>query len=207
MGRHTGPKGKLVRRFEANIFGNPKFDRLLAKQESAPRQFRGNRRGRNRTSDYGLQLVEKQKLKYTYGMRERQFRKLFGRALRQPGITAENMLILLEARLDNVVFRMGLAPSRDAARQLVGHGHVRVQGRRVNIPSFEISEGDEITSKESTRSQTLIRRNLEESASREVPPWLEVDADNLAGKVVRLPLRQEIDSVANEQLVVALYSK
>ena len=152
-------------------------------------------------------MLEKQKLKFAYGLREKQFRVIFNRALRKKGITGDILLILLESRFDNVVYRMGWAGTRDQARQEVLHGHLKVNGRRVNIPSYQLREGDTITVKDAPRSQALIRRQMEENASRPTPEWVSVDKENLSGQTTRLPLREEIQSVADEQLVVELYSK
>lgn len=208
MARFTEPKGKVVRRFGVNLFGNPKFDRLLAKKSHAPGMHGGGgKQARKKISEYAKQLNEKQKLKFTYGLREGQFRVIFHRAQRQTGITGDSLMVMLESRLDNVVHRLGFAPSRDAARQMVTHGHVKVNGRRVNVPSATLREGDVVTVKDSARSQKLVRGNLEASLSREAANWLIVDKENLAGQVLRLPLRAEIPTVANEQLVVELYSK
>jgi len=206
MSRNQTPKGKIVRRFGTNIYGNPKFDRLLAKKPHGP-GMHGANQGRRKISEYAKQLIEKQKLKCTYGMGEKPFRVLFQRALRKDGVTGENLMILLEGRLDNVVYRMGMAPTRDAAKQLVTHGHIKVNGRRVNIPSYSVREGDVVTVKDSNKSQNLVRLNLEEAASRELAEWVFVDKETLAGQVMRLPLREEIPTIANEQLVVELYSK
>ncbi len=206
MSRFRGPKGKVCRRFGINIYGNPKYDRLLAKRPTPPGDH-GPKQRRRKTSEYGQQLVEKQKLKYAYGLREKEFRHVFRRALAQKGITGDNLLILLESRLDNVVFRLRWAATRDQARQLVLHGHLKVNNRRVNVPSYQVREGDVITVKDSSRSQALVNRYVEENASRPAVDWLTVDGDNLKGEVVRLPLREEIQTVANEQLVVELYSK
>ncbi len=206
MSRFTGAKGKIVRRFGLNIYGNPKFDRILGKRPNKPGAH-GGKHSRRKISDYGAQLTEKQKLKYTYGIRERQFRVTFARALRQKGITGDNMLILLESRLDNVVYRMGLAPTRSAARQLINHGHVKVNDRRVNIPSFQLHDNDDVSPKDSARSKALFQRNLENSSDGEMPEWVAVDREHMRGKFLRPPIRTEIQSVANEQLVVELYSK
>jgi len=206
MSRFRGPKGKIVRRFGVNIYGNPKFDRLLARRQNPPGMHGGNK-GRRKISEYGKQLIEKQKLKYTYGLRERQFRVTFKRALRHKGITGDNLMIMLESRLDNTVFRMGMAPTRDAARQLILHGHLKVNNRRVNIASFQITPNDTVTVKESTRSRGLVQRYVDENISAEIPEWVSVDRDNLKATVDRVPLREEIPTIANEQLVVELYSK
>lgn len=207
MSRYTGPKGKIVRRFGANIFGHPKFDRLLAKRPNPPGMHAGGRRGRQKVSEYGQQLIEKQKLKLAYGVRERQFRIYYKRALRLEGITGDNLLVLLESRFDNVLYRLGMAPSRDAARQMILHGHMKINGRRCNVPSYQVQAGDEITIKDSARSQALARRWLEDSESRETPEWVLVHRDQLKGQVVRKPIADEIPRIANEQLVVELYSK
>jgi small subunit ribosomal protein S4 len=206
MSRFTGPKGKVCRRFGINIYGNPKFDRLLAKRSNPPGE-QGTSRRRRKPSEYGQQLVEKQKLKYAYGLREKGFRNVFKRALNHKGITGDNLLIFLESRLDNVVYRMRWAGTRDQARQLVLHGHLKVNNRRVNVPSYQIREGDVLTVKDSPRSLALVQRNIEENGSRPAVDWVNADTDNLTGQVVRSPMREEIQSVANEQLVVELYSK
>ena len=206
MSRFRGPKGKIVRRFGVNIYGNPKFDRLLARRQNPP-GMHGGFKGRRKISEYGKQLIEKQKLKYTYGLRERQFRITFKRALRHKGITGDNLMVMLESRLDNTVFRMGMAPTRDAARQLILHGHLKVNNRRVNIASFHVTQNDTVTVKESTRSRGLVQRYVDENISAEIPEWVSVDRDNLKATVDRVPLREEIPTIANEQLVVELYSK
>ena len=206
MSRFRGPKGKIVRRFGVNIYGNPKYDRLLARRQNPP-GMHGGFKGRRKISEYGKQLIEKQKLKYTYGLRERQFRVTFKRALRHKGITGDNLMVMLESRLDNTVFRMGMAPTRDAARQLILHGHLKVNNRRVNIASFQVTQNDTVTVKESTRSRGLVQRYVDENISAEIPEWVSVDRDNLKATVDRVPLREEIPTIANEQLIVELYSK
>lgn len=204
--RFTGAKGKIVRRFGVNIYGNPKFDRLLARRSNPP-GVHGANKGRRKVSEYGRQLLEKQKIKYTYGMGERSFRVMFKRALHQQGVTGDNLMVLLECRLDNVIYRMGMAPTRDAARQLILHGHLKINNRRVNIASFQVSPNDAVTVKDSTRSRGLVQRYLEENISAEVPEWVSVDRENLKSSVLRAPLREELPTIANEQLVVELYSK
>ena len=206
MSRFRGPKGKIVRRFGVNIYGNPKYDRLLARRQNPP-GMHGGFKGRRKISEYGKQLIEKQKLKYIYGLRERQFRVTFKRALRHKGITGDNLMVMLESRLDNTVFRMGMAPTRDAARQLILHGHLKVNNRRVNIASFHVTQNDTVTVKESTRSRGLVQRYVDENISAEIPEWVSVDRDNLKATVDRVPMREEIPTIANEQLVVELYSK
>lgn len=207
MSRFTGPKGKIVRRLGVNIYGNPKFDKLLEKRPNPP-GFHGPKKARRqKMSEYGTQLAEKQKLKYTYGMRERGFRVLFKRALRKDGITGDNLMVLLETRLDNAVYRLRLAPTRDAARQMILHGHLKVNDRRVNVPSFHVRPGDVITVKSSVKSETLVKRNIEAASRGEAVEWATLDKDGLKGTIDRYPTRDEIPNIANEQLVVELYSK
>lgn len=158
-------------------------------------------------SDYAIQLREKQKVKSMYGMLEKQFRLNFKKADAQKGVTGENLLILLERRLDNTVFRLGFASSRNQARQLVRHKHILVNGKKVNIPSFLVSEGDEITLKEKSRANTMIVDSLEAVARRGVPSWLELDKDNFKATVKALPNRDELTMPIQEQLIVELYSK
>ena len=205
MGKYSGNKGKICRRFGVNLFGNMKYDRVLAKRPNPPGQHGANA-ARKKLSEYGKQLVEKQKLKITYGLREKQFRITFERAAKLSGVTGNNLMMLLEARLDNVVYRLGFAPSRSAARQLVGHGHVRINGRRCNIASYSVRPGDVVSLKEASRSKALVQRNLD-AARIEQPEWLNLVKEELKGEVVRLPEREEIPSVADELMVVELYSK
>jgi small subunit ribosomal protein S4 len=167
----------------------------------------GPRGSRRKQSDYAIALGEKQKLRYQYGLLERQFRRIFQSALRKRGVTGETLLQLLETRLDNVVFRLGLANTRSAARQLVSHGHVLVNGRRVNIASYNVKAGDEITIKDRPKSRQLVIRNLDLTQIAPVPDWLTVDRDALKGKVSRIPTRDEMQPIVNEQLVVELYSR
>ena len=206
MSRFRGPKGKIARRFGINLFGNPKFDRILSRQPNSP-GVHGRKKIRKKVSDFGLQMTEKQKLKYFYGIGERQFRVVFERAQKKKGITGDNLLILLETRLDNVIHRLGMAPTRDAARQIITHGHIKVNNRRVNIPSFHLRDDDEITTKDSSKSRALVQRYLEESRNSDLPDWITLDKEQLKGKMLRPPLRSEIQPIANEQLVVELYSK
>jgi len=206
MARSNMPKGKLVRRFGVNIFGNPKYDRLLERRSDPPGQH-GGQQGRRKRSDYGQQLIEKQKLKNTYGLLERQFRRTFRRALRQPGVTGENLLVLLELRLDNLVFRAGLATSRTQARQLVSHGHLQVNGRKVDIPSCQLRVGDRVTVRDKESSRSLLSRLADENRRRRNSDWLQGDQDGIGFEVRRLPQRDEIDASVNEQLVVELYSR
>jgi small subunit ribosomal protein S4 len=166
----------------------------------------GQRR-RTKLSEYGLQLREKQKVKRTYGLMESQFRSYFQKAARAQGVTGINLLVLLERRLDNVVYRMGFADSRAQARQLVRHGHLRVNGRKVNIPSFLIKQGDAIEPREKSRNMEVIRGNMEHLGQKQIPEWLHVDAAAMRGVVQTLPSRQDITMPIQEQLIVELYSK
>jgi len=163
--------------------------------------------GRRKMSDYGLQLREKQKLRKIYGVLERQFRGCFEAAERLPGVTGENLLQLLERRLDNVVYRLGFASSRSQARQLVGHGHFRVNGRRLNVPSYRVKPGDAIEVRDASKQVEPIQVTLSAVGSRRMPEWLELDAENLRGRIVSLPRREDIDVEAQEQLVVEYYSR
>lgn len=206
MGKYTGVKGKITRRFGVNLFGNMKYDKLLAKRPTPPGQH-GEKSARKKQSEYGRQLDEKQKLKITYGLREKQFKNLFVKATKIEGITGNNLVTLLEQRLDNVVYRMGWATSRSSARQLVSHGHIKVNGSKLNIPSYSVKIGDEITSRSTTRSKALLNRIIEENSRREAPEWISVSNDELKGKILRQPADDEIQSVADVQLIVELYSK
>lgn len=204
MARNTKAKGKIVRRLGINIYGNQKYDRLLKRKPAGP----GNpKRGRIRQTEYGKQLMEKQKLKFAYGLSERQFRNLFESAKRMKGVTGANMLILLERRLDNVVYRLGMATSRSQARQLVSHGHIHQNGRKVTIASALVSEGDTISVKDKKSTQDFVRGLLAENNSRPVPAWLAIDKDQMVAKVNILPSRDAIPTIADEQLVVEYYAK
>ena len=163
--------------------------------------------GRSKNSEYGLQLREKQKAKRYYGVLEKQFRSYYEMAERRPGKTGENLLSILECRLDNVVYRLGFAMSRAEARQMVSHGHFTVNGRKVNIPSYQVKPGMVITLKESSRGLEKIKANVEANSSRPAPKWLEYDANNMIAKVVAVPARDDIDLPIEERLIVELYSK
>lgn len=203
MARYTGPKAKLVRKFGENIFGNPKFDKVLSNKPYGPGEHGA---GRKRVSDYGLQLKEKQKLKAMYGLFEKQFRNLFEKAERMKGITGENLLQLLERRLDNTVFRLGFAASRAQARQLVSHRHFTVNGKPVNIPSYTLKPGDVIAVRQKSKKMDVFHDALR---IRKTNPyeWIEVEKANLSGTLVKVPVREEIPVNVNEQLIVELYSK
>jgi len=196
-------KGKIVRRLGLNIYGNPKYDRLLEKRPAPPGM---HTRRRSRLSEYGLQLVEKQKLRFCYGMTEKQFRTLFAKAKNMKGITGDNMLVLLERRLDNVVYRLGMATTRSQARQMVKHGHLQINGRKAATPSQLVDVDDKITAKKKKSSETMVR-DLLEANHREVPAWLAVDEKAAEGLMVRMPEREDIPTIADEQLIVEFYSK
>lgn len=204
MARNSTAKGKIVRRFGINIFGNPKYDRLLKKKPTPPGE---PKKTRVRQTEYGRQLAEKQKVKFAYGLSERQFRNVFEKAKAMRGVAGHNMLILLERRLDNVVYRLGMARSRNQARQLVGHGHVYLNGRRVNVPSALVRVGDEISIKPRESSKELVRRLISENSGRPSAPWLSLSADDLVAKVAMLPSRDMIPTLADEQMIVEFYSK
>jgi small subunit ribosomal protein S4 len=201
MARYRGPKTKIARRFNDPIFGPSK---ALQKKSYPPGQHGRNRR--RKQSEYAIQLMEKQKAKYTYGVLERQFSNLFEKASRRSGITGEILLQLLESRLDNTIFRLGIAPSRRSARQLVLHKHIVVNGQIVNIPSFHVKVGDVIEVRERSKSLELISDSLATNGHKRFP-WLEWDGGNLTGKMVAVPQRDEIPENINEQLIVELYSK
>ena len=201
MARYTGPKTKIARKFGEAIFGP---DKVLAKKNYPPGQHGLNRR--RKTSEYGLQLKEKQKAKYTYGVLERQFRNLFETASRKKGITGEVLLQLLESRLDNVVYRLGLAPSRPAARQLVLHKHVTVNGKVVNIPSYNVTPGDVVAVREKSKSLEVIAEALA-GFNHSKYAWIEWDESIKGGKLLHIPERADIPEPIKEQLIVELYSK
>ena len=209
MGRYIGPACKRCRRVGIKLF--LKGDRCyMAKcpieQGHPVPGMHGGRRAR-RLKDYGLQLQEKQRLRLMYGMQEGQFRRFFQRARRARGVTGEILLQALEMRLDNIVYRMGLAPSRRAARQFVRHGHVRVNDQKVNIPSYKVKAGDVIQARNAPRSRDYSKAHLEAAESRGWPPWLNVDKNAFKAEVLHVPSREEIAPVVNEQLIVELYSK
>ena len=201
MARYTGPKTKIARKFGEPIFGP---DKVLAKKNYPPGQHGLNRR--RKTSEYGLQLKEKQKAKYTYGVLERQFRNLFEKAARKKGITGEVLLQMLECRLDNIVYRLGLAPSRPAARQLVLHKHITVNGKVVNIPSYNVLPGDVIAVREKAKSLEVIADALA-GFNHAKYAWIEWDESIKGGKLLHVPAREDIPEPIKEQLIVELYSK
>ncbi|SMO87521.1 SSU ribosomal protein S4P [Saccharicrinis carchari] len=201
MARYIGPKTRIARKFGEAIYGS---DKSFERKNYPPGQHGNNRR--RKTSEYGVQLKEKQKAKYTYGLLEKQFRNLFEKANRSKGITGEVLLGLLECRLDNVVYRLGIAPTRAAARQLVSHKHITVDGKIVNIPSYTL-KGDQIVGvREKSKSLETITESLASSSVHNFS-WLEWDSDSLSGKFLNMPAREDIPENITEQLIVELYSK
>ena len=201
MARYTGPRSKVARRFNEPIFGESK---ALKKKAYGPGQHGRGRR--KKQSEYAIQLMEKQKAKYTYGILEKQFAKMFDKASRQKGITGENLLVLLESRLDNTIFRLGIAPTRRSARQLVLHKHIVVNGSIVNIPSYSVKVDEVIGVRERSKSLEVVTDSLSANVG-ERTAWLEFNTDTLEGKMTRSPEREEIPEKIQEQLIVELYSK
>ena len=201
MARYIGPKSRIARRFGEAIFGP---DKVLDRRNYAPGQHGVNRR--KKSSEYGIQLAEKQKAKYTYGVLERQFRLLFAQASRSKGITGEILLQLLESRLDNVVYRLGMAPTRAAARQLVSHRHITLDGKVVNIPSVQVKPGQVVAVREKAKSLEVIAAALD-GFNHSKYSWLEWNEAEKAGKFLNVPQREEIPENIKEQLIVELYSK
>jgi len=201
MARYTGPKTKIARKFGEAIFGD---DKAFEKRNYPPGQHGANKR-RGKKSEYAIQLMEKQKAKYTYGILERQFRNMFKKATAAPGITGEVLLQLCESRLDNVVYRMGLAPSRSGGRQLVSHRHITVNGEIVNIPSYQLKAGDVVAVREKSKSLEAIQNSLNNSSS--VYEWITWNNETKQGTYVSVPARVQIPENINEQYIVELYSK
>ncbi len=201
MARYIGPKSKIARKFREPIFGP---DKVLEKKNYGPGQH-GNSKKRGKKSEYAVQLEQKQKAKYTYGILEKQFSNMFKTAQRLKGITGENLLQLCEARLDNVVYRLGVSPTRSGARQLVSHKHILVNGEIINIPSYSLKQGDIISVREKSKSLEVIANSL--AGNGKTFSWLEFDKSRLAGKLIQLPSREDIPENINEQLIVELYSK
>ena len=200
MARYTGPSTKIARKFGEPIFGT---DKDFEKRNYPPGQH-GLASKRKKKSEYGTQLKEKQKVKYTYGLLEKQFRNLYEKASRMKGQKGENLIILLESRLDNLVYRMGIAPTRAAARQLVSHAHITLNGVVCNIPSANVKPGDVVAVRERSKSLEVITNSV---ASAVKYSWIEFDAKSLTGKYINTPVRTEIPETINEQLIVELYSK
>lgn len=203
MARYTGPKDKLSRRFGVPLFGPTK----ALEHKNYPPGMHGPKGSRRKKTEYAVALDEKQKLRFQYGVLERQFRRYFQTALTKRGVTGQILLQLLETRLDNVVFRLGFATSRSASRQMVCHGHVQVNGRKVDISSYCVKPGDVITVREQPKSRSLAARNLDLSSITPIPDWLILDKERFEGKVARVPTRDEIAPIVNEQLIVELYSR
>ena len=200
MARYTGPSTKIARKFGEPIFGT---DKDFEKRNYPPGQH-GLASKRKKKSEYGTQLKEKQKVKYTYGLLERQFRNLYEKASRMKGQKGENLIMLLESRLDNLVYRMGIAPTRAAARQLVNHAHITLNGVVCNIPSAHVKPGDVVAVRERSKSLEVITNSVASAAKYS---WIEFDAKTLTGKYLNAPVRTEIPETINEQLIVELYSK
>jgi small subunit ribosomal protein S4 len=205
MSRYTGPKARVSRRLGTNIWGTQGENKAMEKRPYPPGEH-GRTRRRGNASEYLMQLQEKQKARFSYGLTERQFRNLYKEASRKEGVTGENMLRFLELRLDNVVYRAGWAATRPQARQFVNHGHVRVNGKRVDIPSYRVRKGDVIELKDKSREMITITWNID-VLSRTPPPWLEAGDGGFQVTVRELPLREHIDVPVREALIVELYSK
>ena len=203
MARYTGPKSRISRRYGVALYGPSKS----LERKNYPPGMHGPKGSRRKQSDYATALAEKQKLRYQYGLMERQFRRYFETALRKRGVTGETLLQMLETRLDNIVYRLGFANSRGSARQLVAHGHVTVNNRKVNVSSYNVKAGDVIAIKDKPGSRRLVARNLELTQIQPIPDWLLADKDQFQGKLMRIPSREEIAPIVNEQLVVELYSR
>src|SRR4051812_17619661 len=202
MARYTGPRVRISRKFGIAIFGPTKY---LERRNYGPGVH--GPKSRRKLTDYALGLMEKQKLRYFYGLQERQFRGVYERALRRRGVTGDQMLQILETRLDNIVYHLGFANTRAAARQLVSHGHIKVNGRKASIPSFSVKVNDVIEVKDNPRARQVATKNLESATSRAVPDWLSLTKDAFKGVVMRIPTREEIHPIANVQSVVEFYSR
>ena len=205
MARYTGPRARISRRLGTNIFGTRGETIALDKRPSPPGEH-GRTRRRTNQSEYLVQLQEKQKARFSYGLTEKQFRRIYEEANRREGVTGENMLRFLELRLDNVVYRAGLAATRPQARQMGNHGHVDVNGRRVDIPSFRVRKGDVISLRPKARDMVVVRWNID-VLDRQAPAWLAVGGDGFEVTVNEIPVREQIDIPVREHLIVELYSK
>ena len=205
MARYIGPKAKIARKFGENIFGNAKITKILERKNYSPGQHGQSRR--RRPSNYGLQLKEKQKIKYMYGLLERQFRIFFQKADKMSGETGLNLLQILECRLDNVVYRLGFSPTRAAARQMVNHKHFLVNGKSVNIPSYLVKENDQIGVRSKSRKLAVIHDSVKQVRGDLDSGWLSLDKASLSGMVTKLPEKEDFDATLKVQMVVELYSK
>lgn len=203
MARYTGPRSRIARKFKEPIFGP---DKVLEKKAYPPGQHGFGKKRGSKKSEYSEQLQEKQKAKYTYGILERQFRKAFSKATRTKGKTGEVLLQIIESRLDNVVYRMGIAPTRRAARQLVGHCHILVNGHVVNIPSYNVKPGSKVSVREKSKAMEAISNSVA-SAGTQPYPWIEFNPSTMEGTFLALPVREQIPETIKEQLIVELYSK
>jgi small subunit ribosomal protein S4 len=202
MARYTGPRTRISRRFGIPLFGPDKY---LERRNYGPGVH--GPKSRRKHTDYGLGLIEKQKLRYFYGLMERQFRGVYEKALKRRGVTGEQMLQILETRLDNVAYHLGFGITRSAARQFVNHGHIKVNGRKVNVPSYALKVNDVIEVRESNVSRQLATKNLELATSKVVPDWMTLNKEAFKGTVMRIPTREEIQPIANVQAVVEFYSR
>ena len=204
MARYTGPRVRVSRRIGFNVFENKKGDKALQDRPYPPGE---NGRKRVRETDYGTQLKEKQKVRYMYGILEKQFRNYYKEASRMPGITGENLLVLLESRLDNVIYRAGFASTRPQARQLASQRHLKLNGSLVDIPSIQVKPGDKIELKDSSQNMIVVQHTIDTGQDNEVPSWLSVDNSKKSIEILSLPSRGEISHQIEEQLIVELYSK
>lgn len=202
MARYTGPRVRISRRFGTPIFGPSKY----LERKNYPPGMHGPKSRRKHT-EYALGLIEKQKLRYYYGLQERQFHGVYEKAIRQRGVTGETMLQILETRLDNVVFHLGFSNTRAGARQMVSHGHVLVNGKKVSIPSYSLKVNDVVEVKNTNVSRQMATKGLEISTSRSVPDWLSLDKNAFKGSILRIPTRDDIQPIANDQAVVEFYSR
>ncbi|MSU34660.1 MAG: 30S ribosomal protein S4 [Pedosphaera sp.] len=202
MARYTGPRVRISRRFGVPIFGNSKY----LERRNYPPGVHGPK-SRRKHSDYAVGLIEKQKLRYYYGLLERQFRNVYERALRMRGVTGEKMLQILESRLDNLVYHSGFGVTRAGARQMVTHGHVKVNGRKAGIASFAVRVNDVIEIRDHPKSKQMATKNLEGSTARVIPDWVSLDREHLKATLLRVPSRDEIQPIANEQAIVEFYSR
>ncbi len=205
MARYTGPKAKICRRFGENLFGSPKYDKIIGKRSYPPGQH--GKSFRRKISDYGLHLNEKQKLRFTYCLQEKQFRNYFKKAAKMANVTGDNLLQLLERRLDNVVYRLGFAVTRMQARQFVNHGHILVNGKKVDIPSYLLRAGDMISIREKSRSIPMLIDAMSRTEATSPYSWLSVDKENMTGQFVAIPPASEIPTTVDIRLIVEYYSK
>jgi len=203
MARYKGPRTRISRRFGVPIFGPSKY----LERRSYPPGVHGPKKSRRKQSDYGVGLAEKQKLRFQYGLMERQFRRLFEKARKKRGVTGETLLQLLETRLDNIVYRIGFATTRPFARQMVSHGHVRVNGRKVSAPSYNVKPGDIIDIRDTAVTRQLVTKSLESAQIRPMPEWIAFNREAIRAQVQRMPTREDIEPIVNEQLIVEFYSR